>query len=74
MNNDQFKLLVFIMKAAAKGKRITHRSINDKIAWAPSKIVTLLKELRALGLISYEDRKAATIRPRVQFIPERKLP
>lgn len=74
MSNDQYRLLVFILKRHARGQRITHREINNHIPWAFLKITTILRSLRNLGLINYEDKKAATIVPTVHFIPARKIP
>ncbi len=55
-------------------ERITLRTLTKKLGRSGQNYtLTAIRELRAAGLVDFEDMKAGTIRPRVAFIPAHQL-
>lgn len=64
------RVLDAIIRLHQRGERPTILAIADEIGWTGhAQIQRALQLLRIRGLIDYEDRKAATVRPLVKFIP-----
>ena len=70
----QMTVLEAIMRIIDAGRRPTIREIMKTVGHHSTTYVRhAIRELRSKGLVSFEDNRAATIRPRVRFIPERDL-
>jgi Mn-dependent DtxR family transcriptional regulator len=70
---DQMSLRVLeAVIVLARFGTVTMQKIQDHLDYqCPSGITAILKNLKRLGLVSWEDKKKATLRPTVAFIPVR---
>jgi hypothetical protein len=72
----QLRLLAAVMRLAGEGRPITFRRLG-KAAGRPSScnghMQSCMRKLRRLGLLTYSDRSAATIRPACRFVPAGQL-
>lgn len=69
------RVLETVMRMADAGVRITIRGISDQLGWGSRVTWTMqcLKKLKSRGLVDYDPRRHATIRPVARFIDERLL-
>ena len=68
------RVLFHVMRLADDSKPITVRLLSEKLGWRSLHYTRkCLLNLRDRGLIHFDDKKAATIRPLYRFLPTENL-